>query len=179
MATSSSGESLPHGQVPPAPPGMERPVPSTPPHDVNVPMGGGLAGLLQIMQLQIQQLQMQFNDMLRNHTSSSGGQLMGSSGGGSNSTARRNERHFRRRVTFTNKNESWEEWRTRFVTSVRESSPILATVLEQAEITEDKVLKEHVIAADPNFKEAADLSHVLHARLVAPTTGVSFAITES
>ena len=46
------------------------------------------------------------------------------------------ERHFRRLEKFDNKSESWKEWRTHFLTAVRESSPVTAEVMEKAEVEE-------------------------------------------
>ena len=89
------------------------------------------------------------------------------------------ERHFRRLQKFENKQEAWKEWRTHFLTSVRESSPITAEVMERAELADVAITADEVLKANNAYQEALDLQHVIHARLVALTTGVSFTIVES
>ena len=89
------------------------------------------------------------------------------------------ERHFRRLEKFDNKSESWKEWRTHFLTAVRESSPITAEVMEKTETEEIPIQADKVKEANPSSIEAIDLRFSLHSRLVSLTTGVSFAVVES
>ena len=62
------------------------------------------------------------------------------------------ERHFRCIQKFDNKHDSWMEWRTHFLTSVREPSPITAEVMEKAEISDVVVLPEEVLKTDPSYQ---------------------------
>ena len=89
------------------------------------------------------------------------------------------EKHFRRINKFDNKGESWKEWRTHFMTAVRESSPIMAEVMEKAEASDYPIQDDEVLKTDSSYSGALDLKHVLYARLVSLTTGVSFAMVES
>lgn len=89
------------------------------------------------------------------------------------------ERHFRRLQKFENIHESWKEWRTHFLTSLRESSPITAEVMERAEINDAAIVPEKVVMTNVAYQEALDMQHIAHARLVSLTTGVSFLIVES
>ena len=84
------------------------------------------------------------------------------------------ERHFRRIKVFENKSDTWKEWRTHFLTAVRESSPITAEVLEKAASSDVPVVAEDVLKTSQTYQEALDLQYILHARLVSTTTGVSF-----
>ena len=52
------------------------------------------------------------------------------------------ERHFRRLQKSDNKHESWKEWRTHFLTSVRESSPIIAEVMERAKVNDAAIVPD-------------------------------------
>ena len=89
------------------------------------------------------------------------------------------ERHFCRIAKTDNKVESWKEWRTHFLTAVGESSPATAKVMEKAEMSDNVVTPDKVVVSSPDYQLALDLQHVLHARLVSLTTGVSFTIVES
>ena len=89
-----------------------------------------LSQLIHMMQMQMQhqqakqaQQQKQMADIMQHLASShlQGLQAVGSTGIGAAKGL--DERHFRRIQKFDNKPESWKEWRTHFLSSVRESSP--------------------------------------------------------
>ena len=97
------------------------------------------------MQAQMQAHWQRFNDVIKNVVNP---QLAGSSTFGSivNSAVNAlDERQFRRIVQFNNKTESWKEWRTHFLTAVRESSPVTAEVMEPAETSEGLIKHDDVI----------------------------------
>lgn len=142
--------------------------------------------LIQMMQIQMQrqqaqqaQQQKQMSDILQ-HLASTHMQHLPAVGSTGTGTAKAlDERHFRRILKSDNKLEPWKEWRTRFLTSVRESPPITADVMEKVEVSDSPIRPESVLEADPTFQEALGLQHVLNARLVSTTTGVSFALVKS
>ena len=51
--------------------------------------------------------------------------------------------------------------------------------MEKAEMSDGIVLPEKVLESSSDYQAALDLQHVLHARLVSLTTGVSFTIVQS
>ena len=113
--------------------------------------------MFQMMQVQLQQQQVQGQqvaDLLKVFVSSQSTSLpsVGSTGHGTVKSL--DERHFRRINKFDNKVDSWKEWRTHFLTSVRESSPITAKVLELAEMTEGTVMHHRVLENHPDNQEA-------------------------
>ena len=72
------------------------------------------------------------------------------------------EKHFRRVPVFDNRN-PWREWRTHFLTAVRESYPELVDCLIPVESHEDP------IPPGANLKEFQDtwtISPILHTRLM-------------
>ena len=88
--------------------------------------------------------------LLLNNASSSGSLTFG---GTVHSAVRAlDERQFRRIVQFNNKIESWKEWRTHFMTAVRESLPVMAQVRETAEARDVAILCEHVLAVDSSYQ---------------------------
>ena len=84
--------------------------------------------------------------MLRHMANSQNASLPGV-GSNVNGTAQKalGERHFRRIKVFESKSDTWKEWRTHFLTAVRESFPIIAEVLQKAEFSESPVVAEEVL----------------------------------
>ena len=83
------------------------------------------------------------------------------------------ERHFRRMKEFTNKVEDWKQWRTHFLTAVRESDLKFAKTMEAAEESEKP------LTAGDMTEEQIALSGTLYARLIGITSKQSFTMVES
>ena len=77
------------------------------------------------------------------------------------------ERRFRRIKIFENKGDAWKEWRTHFLTAVRQSSPITAEGLEKVESSDVPGVADEVLKTSQTYQEAIDLQYVVHDRLVS------------
>ena len=117
------------------PPGIAQP--AGPPVAVAAPLAAPteLAQLFQMMRLHMQQQQaqqaqqmqqhqaqqQQVTDMLKAMMQMHDGNLPPVGSPVNGATKGLDEKHFRRITKFDNKGESWKEWRTHFMTAVRES----------------------------------------------------------
>ena len=121
MSASVPAASLP--QMPPDLPAAAAPPAST------------LDQLLQMINLQMQQQQAQqaqVQDMLRRMANAQNASRPGVASVVNNTGPKTwDERHFSRIKIFENQSDAWKEWRTHFLTAVRESSPITAQLLEK------------------------------------------------
>ena len=82
-----------------------------------------ISQLSHFMQLQMQQQaaqQQQVTDMLTHMLTAQNAGLPPAGNTGTGTAKALDERHFRRIAKFDNKAESWKEWRTHFLTVVRE-----------------------------------------------------------
>lgn len=107
--------------------------------------------LFQFMQLQMQQQQarkQQVADLLKHMFTVQNTSLAASGGSASNATRSLDERQFRRISKFDNKSESWKEWRSPFMTAVRESSPLVAEVMETAEMSDIAITAGNVLLSN-------------------------------
>ena len=156
---------------------MPPPAAATPP---GLPAVGQttLDQLLQMITVQMQQQhaqQARVQDMLRHMANAQNTGRPGvRSGGTVTSYKAMGERHFRCIKVFENKSDTWKEWRTHFLTAVRESSPIIAGVQEKAESSDTPVVDEDVLKTSQTYQEALDLEYILYACLVSTTKSVSF-----
>ena len=63
--------------------------------------------------------------------------------------------------------------------AVRESSPLMAEVMEKTEMSDVVITADNVLKSNLDYQSALDNQHILHARLVSLMPGVSFTIVES
>ena len=98
---------------------------------IGPPPQSEMQAMLQMMNMQMSNMQQMFTAMMAAQTVAANAATAAANIPGSNLQPRESkwdldERHFRRLDKFSNQAAKWKDWRTHFLTSVRESCPPFA-----------------------------------------------------